>query len=147
MLGRLLGLVGLKQSWPEVSAEEAREHSDTNSLWIVSGNSVYDITDILECHPGGADALLRRAGGLEDCKADYEFHSYYARNHWDSCKVGEISEQQKSYLLLSSSCASTSSEGEKDTDSCDCSDSSNTSVNMTNPMVHVSLYSHCGPYS
>ncbi|KAG5473466.1 hypothetical protein LSCM4_03534 [Leishmania orientalis] len=90
MLSGLLVLSGLKKRWPVLSEEEIRMHNTRRSLWIVSGNSVYDVTGILGSHPGGEAAILRRGGGSKNCEADYRLHSRYARRQWDDRKVGEI---------------------------------------------------------
>lgn len=83
-------LTGLRKNWPLLSEEEIRRHNSRCSLWIVSGNSVYDVTEILSSHPGGEAAILRRGGGAKDCGRDYSFHSRYARREWEGCKIGEI---------------------------------------------------------
>ncbi|GET90352.1 hypothetical protein, conserved [Leishmania tarentolae] len=90
MLNDLLVLSGFKKRWPILSEEEIRMHNTRRSLWIVSGNSVYDVTGVLGSHPGGEAAILRRGGGSKNCEADYIFHSRYARREWDNRKVGEI---------------------------------------------------------
>lgn len=90
MLNDLLILSGLKKRWPVLSEEEVRLHNTRRSLWIVSGNSVYDVTGVLGSHPGGEAAILRRGGGTRNCESDYAFHSRYARREWDDRKVGEI---------------------------------------------------------
>ncbi|CAJ1030784.1 putative Cytochrome b5-like Heme/Steroid binding domain containing protein [Leishmania utingensis] len=93
MLKDLLLLSGLKKRWPVISEEEIRMHNTRRSLWIVSGNSVYDVTGLLGSHPGGEAAILRRGGGSKNCEADYAFHSRYARREWDNRKVGEITSE------------------------------------------------------
>ncbi|KAK7195483.1 Cytochrome b5-like Heme/Steroid binding domain containing protein [Novymonas esmeraldas] len=90
MFNDFLVLSGLKRRWPLLTEEEIRMHNTRRSLWIVSGNSVYDVTGVLGSHPGGEAAILRRGGGSKNCEADYTFHSRYARREWDDRKVGEI---------------------------------------------------------
>ncbi|KAJ5088901.1 hypothetical protein N7456_012517 [Penicillium angulare] len=42
--------------------DEIREHGpDSDRPWIIKGNKVYDITEWIECHPGGK-VILRAAG-------------------------------------------------------------------------------------
>lgn len=90
MLSDLLFLSGFRKRWPIIGEEEIRMHNTRRSLWIVSGNSVYDVTGVLGSHPGGEAAILRRGGGSKNCEADYTFHSHYARQEWDNRKIGEI---------------------------------------------------------
>ncbi|RNF08120.1 cytochrome b5 [Trypanosoma rangeli] len=90
MLNSLLQLIGLKKEWPVFTLDEVRQHNDRLSTWIVAGNFVYDVTSILDTHPGGANALLRRSGGVKDCTEDFYFHSRAARRTWDHYKIGEL---------------------------------------------------------
>lgn len=45
-----------------VPPEEICKHGDRQSCWIVIEDNVYDVTDFLDSHPGGAAAILRYAG-------------------------------------------------------------------------------------
>lgn len=101
LLVKVLSLSGLKRDWPLFSEEEVRMHNTRRSLWIVSGNSVYDVTAVLTVHPGGEAAMLRRGGGAKDCEADYTFHSRYARREWDARKVGEVTPEVAARLFPS----------------------------------------------
>lgn len=38
------------------------QHSDSNSCWVVIENNVYDVTEYIEEHPGGARAILGVCG-------------------------------------------------------------------------------------
>lgn len=95
----ILRFCGLEKSWPQITAEEVRHHCHHKSLWIVSGNSVYNVTDVIQDHPGGEGALLRRGGGMKDCAEDYGFHSRYARREWELFKIGEISHEERMRLF------------------------------------------------
>eukprot|EP00796_Vickermania_ingenoplastis_P000831 gene831-469_t len=88
-----------KKKWPSFSAEEVEQHHTPSSIWIISDDSVYDITDILLHHPGGEKALTQWGGGKKDCKVDQFFHSACARNLWKEHKIGEITPEEKSKLL------------------------------------------------
>lgn len=90
MLHSLMRLMGLRKEWPLYTLDDVREHNNRFSVWLVKGNSVYDVTSILDSHPGGANALLRRSGGVKDCTEDYHFHSRAARRTWASFKIGEL---------------------------------------------------------
>ncbi|KAG8346681.1 Cytochrome b5 like Heme Steroid binding domain [Trypanosoma vivax] len=90
MLDSILSFFGLAKKWPEFSLDDVRQHNNRSSLWIVAGNSIYDATSILDSHPGGASALLRRGGGVKDCTEDFYYHSRATRRIWGSLKVGEL---------------------------------------------------------
>ncbi|KAG5490466.1 hypothetical protein JKF63_00586 [Porcisia hertigi] len=91
MLTQLLQLAGLAQKWPVFTREEVGMHSTSESLWIIVGNSVLDITSLLEHHPGGKGALLKRGGGVKDCTEDLMFHGRAARREAQKYKIGELS--------------------------------------------------------
>ena len=37
-------------------------HSSAGDLWLVVGGKVYDVTDFVDEHPGGVDAIMKRPG-------------------------------------------------------------------------------------
>jgi L-lactate dehydrogenase (cytochrome) len=41
---------------------EVEKHRTRRSCWTIIGQTVYDITDFLDKHPGGASVLLQYAG-------------------------------------------------------------------------------------
>ncbi len=45
-----------------VSAQEVRKHNTRESCWVIIHGSVYDLSDFLDKHPGGAASILRYAG-------------------------------------------------------------------------------------
>ncbi|KAL1953776.1 hypothetical protein VTO42DRAFT_2273 [Malbranchea cinnamomea] len=53
-----------------INGTEIAKHRTRESCWLVIYNKVYDVTDFLDSHPGGASVLLRAAG--RDATADYE---------------------------------------------------------------------------
>ncbi|KAJ3113256.1 fatty acid alpha-hydroxylase [Phlyctochytrium bullatum] len=44
------------------SAEEVASHRTARSTWIIVNNKVYDVTEFVNDHPGGADLVLQYAG-------------------------------------------------------------------------------------
>ncbi|GMK53979.1 hypothetical protein CspeluHIS016_0105650 [Cutaneotrichosporon spelunceum] len=51
-------------------AEVAKHNSRENGVWIVVHDHVYDVTDFLDEHPGGAEIILRYAG--KDATEEYD---------------------------------------------------------------------------
>ena len=50
--------------------------------------AVYDVTEFIEKHPGGSNALLNKIG--EDCTVDFNYHSKNGRKLWDKYKIGYL---------------------------------------------------------
>ncbi|KAE9579275.1 hypothetical protein CGMCC3_g4805 [Colletotrichum fructicola] len=53
-----------------LSIDEVATHNSRNSCWIVVSGHIYDVTDFLDDHPGGAGVILRYAG--KDATEEYE---------------------------------------------------------------------------
>lgn len=45
-----------------LSLDEVRKHVSRESCWVIISGQVYDVTDFLDEHPGGAGVILRCAG-------------------------------------------------------------------------------------
>lgn len=86
-----LQIMGLLKKWPTYTKEEVALHHQPDDCWITAGNRVYDVTAFVATHPGGAQAILNRAGGRRDCTRDMEFHSAAARTQWGGFQIGELS--------------------------------------------------------
>lgn len=73
----------------EVSQQNGR---DGKPIWIIFKNSIYDVTNYLDKHPGGKKILLEYAG--RDCTRDFldMGHSNDALKDMKEMKVGEIYE-------------------------------------------------------
>ncbi|KAG8818680.1 Cytochrome b2, mitochondrial precursor [Serendipita sp. 401] len=56
------GQGGSKDGLQVLTLEEVQKHNSEESAWIIVGDKVYDVTDFLHMHPGGADIILRHAG-------------------------------------------------------------------------------------
>ncbi|KAI0843364.1 inositolphosphorylceramide-B C-26 hydroxylase [Hypoxylon sp. FL0890] len=47
---------------PTLTKAEVESHNTTKSCYVTIGTNVYDVTDFVESHPGGADLILDYAG-------------------------------------------------------------------------------------
>jgi L-lactate dehydrogenase (cytochrome) len=45
-----------------ISAEEVAKHNTRDDCWVIISGQVYDVTDFLDQHPGGANVILQQAG-------------------------------------------------------------------------------------
>ncbi|KAL1970731.1 hypothetical protein VTN77DRAFT_2565 [Rasamsonia byssochlamydoides] len=53
-----------------VTRNEVAKHASRASCWVILYGRVYDITEFLDSHPGGADVILRLAG--QDATEEYD---------------------------------------------------------------------------
>ncbi|KAM6294485.1 LOW QUALITY PROTEIN: sulfite oxidase, mitochondrial [Aegotheles albertisi] len=80
--------------YPLYTREEVRRHrSPRDRVWVTHGTEVFDVTDFVELHPGGADKILLAAGGpLEPFWALYAVHNEpHVLELLREYKVGELS--------------------------------------------------------
>ena len=72
-----------------ITMEEVKKHNTEHDVWIVVNNKVYDCTEYLELHPGGADSILINAG--EDSTEDFvAIHSTKATKMLDKFYIGDL---------------------------------------------------------
>jgi L-lactate dehydrogenase (cytochrome) len=80
------------------SLEEIRNHTSETDCWIIILDKVYDATSMLSSHPGGANAILQKAG--QDCTKNYHEHSSRARNLMLRQKcIGKVKPEDLKILL------------------------------------------------
>ena len=80
--------LGQAERW--YTAEEVARHCTRGDLWLVVRGKVFDASDWVEKHPGGATALLRRGG--RDASKDFDFHSKRGRALWEATLIGRVHE-------------------------------------------------------
>jgi cytochrome b involved in lipid metabolism len=71
---------------------QIRRHNHADSAWIIADNMVYDVTRYVRNHPGGAESILRKTGGSQDCAMDMQFHGKSGRDAWKKCRIGKLVE-------------------------------------------------------
>ena len=83
----------LDSTKPIFSMEEVRKHSTAESAWIVVDFKVYDCTQFLKAHPGGADSILLSAG--TDCTEEFEaIHSKKAWKMLEDYYIGQVEDEE-----------------------------------------------------
>ena len=62
---------------PTFSLAEVESHNSKKSCFVTLGRNVYDVTDFLDSHPGGADLVLDYAGkDIKDILEDEASHAH-----------------------------------------------------------------------
>lgn len=65
------------QTLPTLSRAEIASHNTAKSCYVTLGNNVYDVTDFLDSHPGGAGLVLEYAGkDIADILKDEDSHTH-----------------------------------------------------------------------
>ncbi|XP_072386574.1 uncharacterized protein [Diabrotica undecimpunctata] len=79
------------------SYEEISRHNgkDDPRVWIVIRDVVYDVTDYLEEHPGGAELITEWAGKDATKEFDNFGHSSDAKNKLKKLKIGEVVNEER----------------------------------------------------
>ncbi|OWF41320.1 cytochrome b5-like [Mizuhopecten yessoensis] len=82
------------------SLKEVSDHCDTQSLWIVIHDKVYDVTQFTYEHPGGLEILLEHAG--RDATVDFEEkgHSRDAYSTLTGYCIGELVQEDRRYKCV-----------------------------------------------
>ncbi|KAJ9141756.1 hypothetical protein NKR23_g7820 [Pleurostoma richardsiae] len=71
-------------------------HKDADSgMWIIVDTGVYDITNFLDEHPGGAK-ILKRMAGKDASKQFWKYHNQGVLDKYGGkLKVGDVKEAAK----------------------------------------------------
>ncbi|KAK5278216.1 hypothetical protein LTR40_009435, partial [Exophiala xenobiotica] len=70
---------------------EVQKHKSKSSCWVILYGNVWDVTDFLSSHPGGANIILKLAG--QDATEEYDpIHppGTLEENLPESAKIGTI---------------------------------------------------------
>jgi nitrate reductase (NAD(P)H) len=72
-----------------ITMEEINKHNTEHDVWIVVKDRVYDCTEYLDLHPGGADSILINGG--EDSTEDFvAIHSTKATKMLEKFYIGDL---------------------------------------------------------
>ena len=83
-----------------------KSHSSPETgVWVTLGCEVFDITEFVDIHPGGASKLMLAAGGpLEPFWALYAVHNQpHVREILAQYKIGELNPDDKAPSILKTS--------------------------------------------
>ncbi|CCC09055.1 hypothetical protein GE21DRAFT_7174 [Neurospora crassa] len=74
---------------------QVAEHKDDKSMYIIIDDGVYDITNFLDDHPGGAK-ILKRMAGKDATKSFWKYHGKSVLEKYGTkLKVGTLAEAAK----------------------------------------------------
>ncbi|KAJ7892818.1 hypothetical protein B0H14DRAFT_3105104 [Mycena olivaceomarginata] len=85
---------GLQRS---MSIDDVRNHQGGKSLWFVVNDEVYDATEYLEGHPGGAQSIIS-AGGTDATDEFMSIHSETAKAMLARYHIGTLDDASKEAL-------------------------------------------------
>ena len=91
------------------SMKEVSKHDTEDDMWIVIGNAknggpkVYNVTEYVDDHPGGADSLIDNAGKYADDMFEDIGHSGDARKILKTFHIGDLTEEDANQLLAETS--------------------------------------------
>lgn len=77
-----------------LTREALVEHDDAESCWLLIDGAIYDVTDFIALHPGGADRILANCG--KDASAAFASqggrgeHSATAVSALENYRLGEL---------------------------------------------------------
>eukprot|EP00158_Paraphelidium_tribonemae_P001306 Partr_v1_DN24227_c2_g1_i1_m36779 len=68
-----------------LSLDDISKHDRADDCWVIVNSRVFDVTRFLQCHPAGAETILKRGG--RDATRDFYFHSASAQRIWAGMPV------------------------------------------------------------
>ncbi|PGH01204.1 pre-mRNA-splicing factor ATP-dependent RNA helicase DHX16 [Blastomyces parvus] len=76
-------------------AEVAQHSKPDTGMYIIVDSNVYDITNFLDEHPGGAK-ILKRVAGKDASKQFWKYHNEgVLKKYGGKLKIGEVKEASK----------------------------------------------------
>ncbi|RQM08030.1 hypothetical protein DH86_00001370 [Scytalidium sp. 3C] len=78
-----------------VAEVAAHNQKSTDGLYIIIDGSVYNVTDFVDEHPGGAK-ILKRVAGKDASKQFWKFHNESVlKKYAPTLKIGTVEEKAK----------------------------------------------------
>ncbi|KAJ9118108.1 hypothetical protein QFC22_004007 [Naganishia vaughanmartiniae] len=79
----------------QFTLDEIQKHDKPDDAWLIINEKVYDVTSVLNWHPGGQSAIMNYAGkATVDASNDYNaVHDAYANSQRDKLLIGRVSDK------------------------------------------------------
>jgi alkylation response protein AidB-like acyl-CoA dehydrogenase len=76
-----------------ITREEVAKNNTEDSLWLIVDARVYDLTDFLDAHPGGA-SVLAQVAGTDATTAFYNLHRHEVIQKYTSLCIGTVAGEE-----------------------------------------------------
>ena len=84
----------------QFTRQEIEKHNSNDDAWLVIDNKVYDVTSVLDWHPGGKASILSYAGKLTvEATGNFEsIHDEYAHKKLADCAIGVVTDKAANFM-------------------------------------------------
>ncbi|XP_076764126.1 cytochrome b5 [Xylocopa sonorina] len=82
-----------------ITLDEVAWHDTLDNCWVVIHDFVYDCTELLSSHPGGADVILEYAGRDATLAFVGTGHSNSARGNLERFLIGELPPEERIFRV------------------------------------------------
>ncbi len=72
-----------------LTREEVGKHTAEDDLWLIVDHKVYDVSDLIDFHPGGS-VVLQQVAGQDATTAFYNLHRHEVLNQYKSLYIGNV---------------------------------------------------------
>lgn len=82
----------------QISRDEVAQNNNADSLWCIIDSNVYDLTDFVDAHPGGATVLEQVAG--TDATTDFfNLHRLEVLQKYKSLHIGTVAGEKPQIIF------------------------------------------------
>jgi nitrate reductase (NAD(P)H) len=84
----------------QFTRQEIEKHCKQSDAWLVINEKVYDVTSVIDWHPGGKASLLAYAGKLtQEVTSSFEsIHDEYAHKKLAECVIGRVTDKAANFI-------------------------------------------------
>ncbi|KAL4917811.1 hypothetical protein BDW62DRAFT_217822 [Aspergillus aurantiobrunneus] len=84
----------------EFTRQEIEKHHADNDCWIIVNGNVYDVTSVLDWHPGGKGPIMAHAGAVHmDTTEEFEsIHDDFAQSKLQECIIGKVTQKAMAHM-------------------------------------------------
>lgn len=76
-----------------LTRDEVKKNNNDDSLWIIIDHKVYDVTDFVDAHPGGA-VVLQQVAGQDATATFYNLHRHEVLSKYESLCIGTLENEK-----------------------------------------------------